>query len=186
MSKTVFLFGNGVSRKEFDISSLEGRGLIIGCNWAYKDYPFDIICSSDPEVSRLINKEWDKDWIRRDNKKSVDSVYFNTHSPKDLICELPQLSGGTGWDTGRTAIYSISKKYKPETLYIFGFDIDSTNMYPMSNLETKISDGLISGWNTLFGLAKDMGVNVVRVGPIGDLGNKLVISQMTYEEFENE
>ena len=45
----VFIFGNGVSRKNFDIGSLKGKGILIGCNWAYTEYPFDVICSADPE-----------------------------------------------------------------------------------------------------------------------------------------
>lgn len=185
----IFLFGNGISRKDFDISSLVGKGLIVGCNWAYKDYPFDVICSADREVSAKIAKEWKGDWLRRDDYSSRnnnrDNVYWNKHT--NLICKLPQLGHTMGWNTGRAAIYALDKKFKPSIIYLLGFDLDRTSMHAEStgdNPETDARGLFINGWNSLL-TRKDM-CPVTRVGPVDYFTDELTCKHMTYEEFNNE
>ena len=47
---TVFLIGNGASRKGFDLSTLVGRGTIIGCNALYRDFTPDILIAQDSKI----------------------------------------------------------------------------------------------------------------------------------------
>jgi hypothetical protein len=185
----VFLFGNGVSRKGFDISSLAGKGLLVGCNWAYREYPFDIICSADPGVSKEIEKKWKGDWIRRDDygnrNNNRDNMYWNTHDK--LICRLPQLGHAMGWNTGRAIIYTINLKFGPDRIYLFGFDLDRTNVYESANMMHRwktAPDNFVSGWNALLD-RRDM-CEIVRVGPEDVMTKKLICKHMTYEEFNNE
>ena len=188
----VFIFGNGVSRKNFDIGSLKGKGILIGCNWAYTEYPFDVICSADPEVSAKIEKEWKGDWIRRDDygnrRNNRDYMYWNTH--EKLICVLPQLAGATGWNTGRAIIYASRKKFNPEKIYLFGFDLDRTNLYEAANMVHRwqtMPEGFIAGWNSLFHKVKERGgADVIRVGPKDEASKRLTCKHITYEEFSNE
>jgi hypothetical protein len=170
----IFLFGNGVSRKDFDIDTLRGEGLLVGCNWAYKDYPFNIICSADKEVSSKIKNNWDGDWIRRDHPTLRDNVYLNSHD--NLICTLPVLSHGLGWNTGRAAIYALYKLYNPTKIYLLGFDLGGDNLYV--TIPANRPPHYEKCWNYLFGL-----VPCVRVGPKDDMTPLLTCEHLTYEEF---
>lgn len=172
----IYLVGNGTSRKDFDLTKLEGKGLLVGCNWAYKeDVKWDIVCSADPEVSKEIAKKWDGDWIRRDNPKRRDDVYWNSYD--NLICELPRLSHGLGWNTGRAAIYALHKKFNPDTIYLLGFDLGGDNLYV--TIPSNRPPHYETCWNFLFGK-----VNCIRVGPRDSMTDKLSCEHLTYEEFK--
>ncbi len=186
-SEPVFLFGNGVSRKDFDVSSLAGKGKLVGCNWAYQEYAWDIICSADPEVSAKIDKNWDGDWIRRDDFSNKhchrDNVYWNTHD--ELICTLPQLGYAMGWNTGGMAIYTLVHLYRPKKLYLFGFDLDRTNIYTAANMTHRwktAPDNYLKGWNSLFSRIEP--TEIIRVGPHDNIGDRLTCGHMTYDEFK--
>jgi hypothetical protein len=43
MTDTVFIVGNGNSRKNFDLNLLKEKGTIIGCNAIYRDFSPDIL-----------------------------------------------------------------------------------------------------------------------------------------------
>ena len=45
---SVFVLGNGPSRKNIDISKLDGT--IIGCNACYRDFTPDVICATDAGI----------------------------------------------------------------------------------------------------------------------------------------
>jgi hypothetical protein len=185
LSQTLFLFGNGISRRDFSIDSLKDKGLLVGFNWAYEEYPFDIICSADEEVSALIGKNWDGDWLRRDNygnKRSLrDNVYWNTHDSQNLICKLPMLKSGLGWNTGRAAIYALNKKFQPKMIYLFGFDLGGLNIYVTRPSAYNKPSNYEDCWNFLFGQ-----IPCTRVGPVDNMTEKLLCRHLTYEEFKNE
>ena len=184
----IFLVGNGPTRKDFDLDSLKTKGLIVGCNWAYRDFEFDIICSGDREVSAKIEKEWSGDWIRRDDygnkRNNRDNVYWNSHN--EILCKLPQLNHAIGWNTGRMAVYALSLKYKPSTIYLLGFDMDRTNIYEEANMDARWKGedpSFVSGWNSLFARVVS---KVIRVGPKDNMTDSLNCGHITYKEFTNE
>jgi hypothetical protein len=45
---SVFVLGNGLSRKNIDISKLDGT--VIGCNACYRDFTPDVICATDAGI----------------------------------------------------------------------------------------------------------------------------------------
>ena len=45
---SVFVLGNGPSRKNIDISKLDGT--VIGCNACYRDFTPDVICATDAGI----------------------------------------------------------------------------------------------------------------------------------------
>lgn len=58
MSNSIFVIGNGLSRKDIDLSKLDG--LTIGCNALYRDFTPDLLCALDAGViSEIINSGYD-------------------------------------------------------------------------------------------------------------------------------
>ena len=89
MNDTVFVLGNGPSRKNIDPKSLSG--LVIGCNACYRDFKPDVICAIDAGVmSEIIESGYD------------GQCYF-THNSWNLLPEevYDSLANGTEHTTYR-------------------------------------------------------------------------------------
>ena len=89
MNDTVFVLGNGPSRKNIDPNSLPG--LVIGCNACYRDFKPDVICAIDAGVmSEIIESGYD------------GQCYF-THNSWNLLPEeaYNPLANGTEHTTYR-------------------------------------------------------------------------------------
>ena len=103
MNDTVFVLGNGPSRKNIDPKSLPG--LVIGCNACYRDFKPDIICATDAGIiSDIIDSGFDGD------------CYF-THDSWNLLPAdaKASLSNGSEHET-------IRKEGDDQFVYISGLD----------------------------------------------------------------
>jgi hypothetical protein len=61
MNKDIaFIVGNGVSRKEIDLNSLVGKGVIFGCNALYRDFDqWDfLVAIDDGMIAELLQKDF--------------------------------------------------------------------------------------------------------------------------------
>ena len=86
---SVFVLGNGPSRKNIDVSKLEGT--VIGCNACYRDFTPDVICATDAGImSDIIESGYD------------GQCYF-THNSWNLLPEeaYDSLANGTEHTTYR-------------------------------------------------------------------------------------
>ena len=86
---SVFVLGNGPSRKNIDISKLDGT--VIGCNACYRDFTPDVICATDAGImSDIIESGFD------------GQCYF-THNSWNLLPEeaYDSLANGTEHTTYR-------------------------------------------------------------------------------------
>ena len=86
---SVFVLGNGPSRKNIDISKLDGT--VIGCNACYRDFTPDVICATDAGImSDIIESGYD------------GQCYF-THNSWNLLPEeaYDPLANGTEHTTYR-------------------------------------------------------------------------------------
>ena len=86
---SVFVLGNGPSRKNIDISKLDGT--VIGCNACYRDFTPDVICAIDAGImSDIIDSGYD------------GQCYF-THNSWNLLPEeaYDSLANGTEHATYR-------------------------------------------------------------------------------------
>ena len=86
---SVFVIGNGPSRKNIDISKLDGT--VIGCNACYRDFTPDVICAIDAGImSDIIDSGYD------------GQCYF-THNSWNLLPEeaYDPLANGTEHTTYR-------------------------------------------------------------------------------------
>ena len=87
--ESVFVLGNGPSRKNIDISKLDGT--VIGCNACYRDFTPDVICATDAGImSDIIESGYD------------GQCYF-THNSWNLLPEeaYDPLANGTEHTTYR-------------------------------------------------------------------------------------
>jgi len=87
--ESVFVLGNGPSRKNIDVSKLEGT--VIGCNACYRDFTPDVICATDAGImSDIIESGFD------------GQCYF-THNSWNLLPEeaYDSLANGTEHTTYR-------------------------------------------------------------------------------------
>ena len=89
MNDTIFVLGNGPSRKNIDPNSLPG--LVIGCNACYRDFTPDVICATDAGImSDIIDSGYD------------GQCYF-THNSWNLLPEetYDSIKNGTEHETYR-------------------------------------------------------------------------------------
>ena len=86
---SIFVLGNGLSRKNIDISKLDGT--VIGCNACHRDFTPDVICATDAGIiSDIIESGYD------------GQCYF-THNSWNLLPEeaYDSLANGTEHTTYR-------------------------------------------------------------------------------------
>mgnify|MGYP001177647554 CR=1 FL=1 len=86
MANRAFCIGNGRSRKGFDLRKLKSRGVILGCNFLYKDFAPDILVATDhPIMHHIYNsgysytakcffREWSK--IPAENYETMLAGFF--------------------------------------------------------------------------------------------------------------
>ena len=135
MNDTVFVLGNGPSRKNIDPNSLPG--LVIGCNACYRDFKPDVICAMDAGIiSDIIDSGFDGD------------CYF-THDSWNLLPAdaKPSLSNGSEHETKR-------KEGDDQFVFISGLDsgVTQTQNYIIwvpKKMEHKIKNlSSFYGWST--------------------------------------
>ena len=136
MNDSVYVIGNGLSRKNINPSQL--KGTIIGCNACYRDFKPDIICATDAGIiSDIIDSGFDGD------------CYF-THDSWNLLpaSAKPSLSNGTEHETKR-------KKGDDQFVFISGLDsgVNQPENYIIwvpKKMEHKIKNiGIqVLGWST--------------------------------------
>ena len=135
MNDTVFVLGNGPSRKNIDPNSLPG--LVIGCNACYRDFKPDAICAIDAGVmSDIIDSGFDGD------------CYF-THDSWNLLPADAKLSlsNGTEHETKR-------KEGDDQFVFISGLDGGVTKaenyiIWVPKKMEHKIKNlNSFYGWST--------------------------------------
>ena len=136
MNDSVYVIGNGLSRKNINPSQL--KGTIIGCNACYRDFKPDIICATDAGIiSDIIDSGFDGD------------CYF-THDSWNLLpaSAKPSLSNGTEHETKR-------KKGDDQFVFISGLDSgvkqpENYIIWVPKKMEHKIKNigSKVLGWST--------------------------------------
>ena len=136
MNDTVFVLGNGPSRKNIDPNSLPG--LVIGCNACYRDFKPDAICAMDAGIiSDIIDSGFDGD------------CYF-THDSWNILPADAKLSVSNGSEHETTR-----KEGDDQFVFISGLDGDvkKTQNYIIwvpKKMEHKIKNigTKVLGWST--------------------------------------
>ena len=174
--RTVFLVGNGSSRRGFLLSRLRDKGIMIGCNLAYRDFPdFDAVVSIDARPSKHTLREFKGLHLFNDSFKTKN-IFCNKLSY--VIGELPSLTDKL--DSGKLATYLADEFFKADRLVMLGMDFGGKDLYTEG--EFTLRPNFEKDWNELLKKFKE----VYRVGDIPvDACSKLNLKEITYTEFED-
>ena len=144
MNDTVFVLGNGPSRKNIDPNSLPG--LVIGCNACYRDFKPDVICAIDAGIiCDIIDSGFG-----RDSFYLYDGHCYFTHNSWNLLPSDAKLSlsNGTEHETKR-------KEGDDQFVFISGLDSGVTKaenyiIWVPKEMEHKIKNigTKVLGWST--------------------------------------
>lgn len=110
------MIGNGISRKDIDLSKLKAVGTLYGCNALYRELSPDHLISVDTKMIKEIVSA---------NYHLTNNVWTNYNSYTSTIEGLQLLNPGLGWSSGPTALH-IASIENPKTIYILGFDYQGT------------------------------------------------------------
>jgi len=118
-TETVFLIGNGSSRKGFDLEKLRDYGTIVGCNALYRDFAPDVLVAID---SKMINEIKDsKYW---ENNICVVPANRSVGIPNSLLFKADKFN-----TSGCFAMQMISKGMKAKYCVMIGMDGYPGNVY---------------------------------------------------------
>lgn len=120
LTESVFLLGNGSSRKDFDLERLRPYGTILGCNAIFRDFIPDILLAIDAKMLREI----------KDAKCTSE----------DNMCIIPKSRGVAvpytyKWQaekfntSGCFGMHVIGKLMEAKYCYMLGMDCFAGNIY---------------------------------------------------------
>lgn len=120
LTDTVFLIGNGTSRKDFDLERLRGKGTIIGCNALYREFTPDVLIAIDAKLLTELKKAG---YGNNDNEFII--------IPRNRTVHIPAVT----WKaerfntSGCFAMKLITSIMKPSKCYMIGMDGYPGNIY---------------------------------------------------------
>ena len=121
MSETIFVLGNGESRKGIQIEDLKQHGKVFACNGVYRTDTPDVLVAVDPKMLLEIAEG---DYIINNN---VWSNFNQMYKKNDKIMNHVQFfQPSLGWSSGPTAL-KYAADHKPRKIYILGFDYQGHN-----------------------------------------------------------
>ena len=136
MNDTVFVLGNGLSRKNIDPNSLPG--LVIGCNACYRDFKPDAICAIDAGVmSDIIDSGFDGDcYFTHDSWNLLPAEVYSTVKNGSEI-ETKRKAG----DNNFVYVSGLDKNVEFPQRYIFW--VSEQMEHKIKNIGTEVM-----GWST--------------------------------------
>lgn len=162
-SKIGFAIGNGTSRQYFDLEKLRGHGLIVGCNWLYKDFEPDIIVALDHHPRTVIADIKERSWKFMTWGRGRAHLLLDGEVAMSVI----NVNRTKGKNSGIVACSYLAKEVKVERLYMIGFDF--FRIYPDQRKQDVYSDRkcLFKNFNKAFNwLSEDCpDTEFIRVGP---------------------
>jgi hypothetical protein len=106
-----FVLGNGVSRREIDLSSLAGLGKIYGCNALYREYTPEALVATDKPIAQRIQETGYSARHR-----------FYTRRPIEGLGALKVPHDYFGYSSGPIAT-AIAAQDGHRHIYLLGFDM---------------------------------------------------------------
>jgi hypothetical protein len=117
---TVCVVGNGLSREGIDIDGLRRHGLVIGCNWIYRDFTPDIVTAIDSPSQEDVMKRWNG----KPPFHQLNQNLRHTHAMFDrqllgiITFNDPPFFNNSGLYSAWFAVQWL----KAKTLYLYGMD----------------------------------------------------------------
>ena len=108
---TAFVLGNGLSRKDIDISALIPQGAVYGCNLVYRDHAVTALVATDRPIADSIQ-----------DAGYALSHRFYTRRPRADSGALPVPRPYHGFSSGPIAL-ALACQDHCEPIYLLGFDM---------------------------------------------------------------
>jgi hypothetical protein len=126
---TAFVLGNGVSRRDIDLTQLRSYGTIYGCNALYREYTPDVLVATDRPIATAIQQSGysaqHRFYTRRPlpnlGARPVPTAYYG-NSSGPIACALAALDHHQhiyllGFDLGPTADQKFNNVYAGTEFY---------------------------------------------------------------------
>lgn len=127
-----FVLGNGISRRDVEITKLSSAGKIYGCNALYRDFTPDVLVATDRPIATQIQETG----YAKKNK-------FYTRKPIEGLGALRLPQQYYGYSSGPNAV-ALAALDGASIIYMVGFDLGPTadekfnNMYAGSEFYKQI------------------------------------------------
>ena len=109
---TVFVLGNGTSRKPIALEPLKSHGTIYGCNALFREFTPDYLIAVDTKMVREIS---------HNAYQMYNQVWSNPNKYTRSVERLNLFNPNLGWSSGPTAL-NMASLQGPKEVYILGFD----------------------------------------------------------------
>lgn len=120
--KVAFVIGNGVSRREIDLSCIKKHGTVYGCNALYREFEPDVLVATDTFISQTI----------QDSGYAKNHVFYTRFPrPQSGARVLPSESRRSA--SGPNALY-LSIDDGHDLIYLVGFDMGPTVSNTLNNI----------------------------------------------------
>jgi hypothetical protein len=119
---TAFVLGNGQSRLAVNLKTLKKRGRVFGCNALYRTFTPDVLVSTDPGISRVI----------QESGYSATNVHY-TRNPLLGLGSKKVPKESHGWSSGPNAL-NLACMEKHTRIYMLGFDLSGTDTGKFNNV----------------------------------------------------
>lgn len=198
--QTVFIIGNGESRKDYPLAKLKKYGQLYGCNAIYRDHATVIDTLVAVDVKMILE-------IDRNIKKIPGEIVTRKRNINKPFRELIwRKSGKTrkddGWSSGQVAMIVACEEHEDlENMFLIGFDLYGVkglqnNVYKGTKhyREASLQETFWGNWvHQMFLIMKRFSkINFWRVGNVRDKfpdewsqGNLQNIKFITYEEMHD-
>jgi hypothetical protein len=117
-----FVLGNGISRKDIDLTTLSQHGKVYGCNALYREYTPDVLVSTDRPIAEHIQHSGYSAQHR-----------FHTRRPIINLGAQPVPKPYFGFSSGPIAT-ALAAMDENQLVYLLGFDMGPTAGKTINNL----------------------------------------------------
>ena len=111
-NKYAFIVGNGTSRADFDLAPLMDYGMLVGCNYFYRDMHPHVLVLSDEGITKTVAKV-DKVWCKRNHVFSWYSKPGGT---------IKKVSFPEKTSAGLMAVYESIETFGAKNIFLVGMD----------------------------------------------------------------
>ena len=117
-----FVLGNGISRLAVDLTVLQQRGKIYGCNALYREFAPDVLVSTDKAIAGTIQ-----------NSGYAQNNLMYTRRPLPGLGARPVPQSYFGYSSGPIAV-ALAAMNKNLAVYLVGFDMGPTSNNRFNNV----------------------------------------------------
>jgi len=119
---TAFVLGNGISRRDIDLTRLRNHGPIYGCNALYREFTPDVLVATDRPIATRIQET---------GYSAQNRFYTRRPLPNLGAIAVPEKYYGNSSGPIASALAALDGHKK---IYLLGFDLGATTEQKFNNM----------------------------------------------------